>query len=163
MAGRSTWVGLLLMDPAVVLHAGAPRRDHRRRTDPDVRDGRGHPQLHPPDEGGRPVRALRVHHGQVRDGGSARDRALGRLVRQVHRRRVPRLLDRAVRLGRRVPRAVRPGGREHHAHRADAGRVLRATRPRGLPGATRATCRRPSACRWGSTPAPATSCRSHRS
>ena len=84
----------------------AARRDHRHDAPADVRDGRGHPGIDAADEGSRAVRAVREDHGQVRLRGSQRDRHAGRMVRQVHRRRLPRVLDRA---GRRRRRSISGG------------------------------------------------------
>ena len=83
----------------------------RRRADPDVRHGRRHPRVHDPDEGVGPVRTVRARDGQVRQLCAPRDPTLGRLVRQVHGRRVPGLLDRADRsAGRRLRGAIRADG-----------------------------------------------------
>ena len=89
------------------------------------------------------VRTLRARDGQVRELGAPWDPRDRRLVRQVHRRRVPRVLDGA---GRRSPRrvrgAVRPDGRRH-----------RRTRPTGWSSCSTAGSWRTSAATRGTCPA----------
>ncbi len=55
------------------------------------------------------------------------------MVRQVHRGWVPRVMDRAERVGGRVRGSVRPGRRRHRAHGPHADRAVPPARPGGLP------------------------------